>query len=382
MRAPRRQPRADARRRAAAQTLAWLGVALLLPAACGAERAQMDSLRAVQQAGRAHISEIGVAHKHIASPLPLYERLKREHRVHPRLHPQQYAHERGGGRGGDDPAARRRAQGATANALTVDNTEELAIFVDYSAFYDVSEASSLPVGVKETAMPYSTCFNVGDWFMWNFPAALTPPCASTGDGGSGPAGWHDGMAHSEFIGTNQDGCGGNGGDVFTNNNPDGSMCNREYDSNGQNCWGLCVKEDILQRAREDGCTDTQHRDSNGNTVSHTIGVQGWTADTCNARDWAMEKISEDVREIESYYRVLSLVRFSIDFTVLRLCATGFATVLRLIWVYFDEQGLASGGGLSVTRDGGAFAEIYAASGQLYIEIKILMINDEDSSTEN
>ena len=59
---------------------------------------------------------------------------------------------------------------------------------------------------------------------------------------------------------------------------------------------------------------------------------GRTAATCNARDWAMEKISADVREIETYYRVYSL-------------------------------GLASGGGLTLTRDTGAFGEIYAARGR-------------------
>ena len=125
-------------------------------------------------------------------------------------------------------------------------------------------------------MPYSACFAIGDWFMWNFPAAVTPPCAAPTAAGSGPAGWHDQMTHSDFIGTNQDSCGGNGVDVFTNSNPDGNLCNREYDSNGQNCWGLCLKEDVLQREREEGCTDTSHRDSQGNLVSHTIGVQGWS----------------------------------------------------------------------------------------------------------
>ena len=88
---------------------------------------QLRSLEAVQRAaGRTHVSSLAEG----PTPLPLYERLKAQHRVHPRLHPQRYPDE--------TDTRRRRAQGS-GEALTVENTEQLTIFADYSSFYEQGE---------------------------------------------------------------------------------------------------------------------------------------------------------------------------------------------------------------------------------------------------
>ena len=31
------------------------------------------------------------------------------------------------------------------------------------------------------------------------------------------------------------------------------MCNRQYDPSGQNCWGVCVEEDVLKTTPDVGC---------------------------------------------------------------------------------------------------------------------------------
>ena len=93
---------------------------------------QLSSLQVVQRAaGRTHVSSLAEG----PNPLPLYERLKAQHRVHPRLHPQRHPDETG--------TRRRRAQ-SSGEALTVENTEQLTIFVDYSSFYEEGEAVRTP----------------------------------------------------------------------------------------------------------------------------------------------------------------------------------------------------------------------------------------------
>ena len=257
-----------------------------------AARSQLDSLRSVQRRSRAHIDVIGRPDDpHTASPLPLYERLQREHGVHARQHPQ--ALRRG-----------RRAQAAGDGALTEANTDPLRIEVDFSAMYETTPETPPIVGgdyahVPGQAKPYSVCFRVGDWFMWNFPTTREPPCSTAG-------GWDESTDHAAWIAGDQNGCAGVAGvaaDVFSPTNPEGTMCNRRYDSNGQNCWGVCVKEDVLQTEDEEGCTATSHINRQGQVTSHTIGQGGWSAATCNARAWAMEVITQDTREIEAYYRV-------------------------------------------------------------------------------
>ena len=49
---------------------------------------------------------------------------------------------------------------------------------------DASTTSPLKIHVDwsntrpETAMPYTTCFQVGQWFKWEEPAGAAPPCES------------------------------------------------------------------------------------------------------------------------------------------------------------------------------------------------------------
>lgn len=96
-------------------------------------------------------------------------------------------------------SSRRRGQDAdgqpsSTGQLNIATTAPLHIHVDFSQLYE------------DTAVPYSVCWRVGDWFRWNF-ASGTP---GTGD-----------------------------------------SCNRQLDPSGQNCWGRCEEPDVLTAAMRD-----------------------------------------------------------------------------------------------------------------------------------
>ena len=109
--------------------------------------------------------------------------------------------------------------------MTLDCTRPLRILIDWGAFDPA------------TAKPYSTCFNVGDWFKWNFPektGASRPPCLVADLGGI--------TTYSEWVQGTQNVC-------YPGQDRTSSMCDRRLDPTGQNCWGVCLEEDVL-RAQE------------------------------------------------------------------------------------------------------------------------------------
>jgi len=79
-------------------------------------------------------------------------------------------------------------------ALTADNTEPIRLRVDASSLHE------------STALQYTTCFNVGDWFRRGLPTAQVPPS--------------DGV-------------------------PTCIRDNNEYLSAADGCWGLCASGDIV-----------------------------------------------------------------------------------------------------------------------------------------
>ena len=167
--------------------------------------AMVRALRRVQaRASTVTAEELGAADPHTASPLPLFERLKREHGVHDRHHPQRYISDRrpgssvGGSSDGGD--SWRRAQ-ESEGTLTEETTQPLRIQSDFSAMY------------PETALQYSTCFEVGQWFKWNFPESSDPPCETAHNWwGNDPLTWES------WVQSNQDSCGGGGSDVYAPGN--------------------------------------------------------------------------------------------------------------------------------------------------------------------
>ena len=93
----------------------------------------------------------------------------------------------------------RRAQtadgpSASTGELNIATTAPLQIHTDFSQLFE------------ETAVPYSVCWRVGDWFRWNF--APLPPGA-------------------------------------------GDTCNRLQDPASQNCWGRCEEQDVLTPVMRD-----------------------------------------------------------------------------------------------------------------------------------
>ena len=68
------------------------------------------------------------------------------------------------------------------------------------------------------------------------------------------------------------------------------MCNREYDSTGQNCWGVCLREDVLRTVDDPGCNPSEYEDPTA----------------CNMRDWIIDKVEMNVAEIETFFRVRQL----------------------------------------------------------------------------
>ena len=152
-------------------------------------------------------------------------------------HPQRYAADAAHG------GLRRRLQRTQEGAalLTLENTAPLKIEVDFSGMY--GEATD---GVPSRAQPYSSCFEKGAWFKWNYPSTAAPPCESTcaaclaGGGG-------DCSADCSFPGSTAP-CGGDAevdARMFDTDNPDGILCNRQFDPSSQDCWGVCLEEDVL-----------------------------------------------------------------------------------------------------------------------------------------
>eukprot|EP01052_Picozoa_sp_SAG31_P016182 SAG31_NODE_1063_length_10105_cov_4.370778_4_plen_372_part_00 len=160
---------------------------------------------------------------------------------------------------------RRRHQAVDDGFLTPDNTEQLTIQIDWSGLYEnpnptpsseTSTASERPH--KNGAYPYASCFRVGDWFKWNYPADATPPCtpqfATEADrywpgpklpcGGSGVG--TNSISPDYFVGGTD-----LLGNVWDTPNSDGKLCNRLFDPTAQNCWGVCLEQDVLTAEKRD-----------------------------------------------------------------------------------------------------------------------------------
>lgn len=124
--------------------------------------------------------------------------------------------------------------------LTEDTTEKLHIKVDYSNME------------RDGAMQYATCFEVGAWFKWNFPLSNSPPCAQ-------PVNVAGRDTWNTWVASDQNSCSG-AADVYGPGRLGGQMCNREYDSSAQNCWGVCLQEDVLKHQQQDRCEGATGRD--------------------------------------------------------------------------------------------------------------------------
>ena len=158
--------------------LAWMPVS---DAESSVRSPDVALLRAVQRAA---------ASAPVADSVPLGERLARVAPHARSVHRQVYV-----------PLASkwRRNQAAdgpspTTGELNIATTAPLQIHTDFSQLFE------------HTAVKYSVCWRVGDWFRWNF-AALPP---GTGD-----------------------------------------TCNRLQDPAGQNCWGRCEEQDVLTPVMRD-----------------------------------------------------------------------------------------------------------------------------------
>jgi hypothetical protein len=293
--------------------LVSLGVPQHLPRALGSleRRRMLDAFDAAQEGARGEwTDETMHYHEETISPLPLMERLKRHYDVagHDRHHPQ-----------GDTYAPLPRADGRRGlqddgggGMLAEESTDPLNIFVDYSNMRPAD------------AMPYATCFNEGDWFKWNFPRDATPPCPNAVNTATRNT-WNT------WVESNQNSCAG-GADVYGPGNLDGQMCNREYDSSSQNCWGVCLKEDVLQTAEQNPCEGATGRDTEfcqhlcdtdkclndggsewdiGDSCSGTaVEIDGVQVPQCECSDpdycfmdrWAIKHIEAVVAESEGYLR--------------------------------------------------------------------------------
>ncbi len=193
-------------------------------------RGQPPQLEAVQR--RARLAAASPAHR---SPLPLPAQLL--------LHGQ-----------GDVPAyaaqparsVRRRAQASAGTAtLTAANTAPIQFQLDTSQLYENSSE------------PYSTCHRIGAWFRWNFPQSLEPPCEvaqlPTQAANEEDVRTWAGFARTQRALFDDDRranipCGeadGRDSAFHPELNPDGFLCNRNYLADAQNCWGVCVAEDVV-----------------------------------------------------------------------------------------------------------------------------------------
>ncbi len=150
-------------------------------AGTGARSPDATVLREVQRAAAA---------APVADSIPLGERLARAVPHARPVHRQAYVPLGGSRRRGQDADG----QSSSTGQLNMATTSPLQIHADFSQLYE------------ETAVPYSVCWRVGDWFRWNF--ASLPP--GTGD-----------------------------------------SCNRQLDPAGQNCWGRCEEPDVLTPSMRD-----------------------------------------------------------------------------------------------------------------------------------
>ena len=245
-------------------------------------RRMLDAWDAAQASARTEWTDDTMHfHPDTASPLPLMERLRRHYDVsgHDHHHPQ-----------GDNyetlPRAdgRRGLQASDGGLLTEETTSPLEILVDTSNLYE------------DRAMEYTTCFRVGQWFKWNFPATSSPPCATAtvASGRDTYDGW---------VAGDQNGCPGTAADVYAPGNLDGVMCNRQYDSSSQNCWGVCLEEDTLVTADQDPCAGVSASERATSGCEDICDAsEGGDPTLCNMRDWAIKHINQVVSETEGYLR--------------------------------------------------------------------------------
>ena len=140
---------------------------------------------------------------------------------------------------------RRRAQAsAGTTTLTTANTAPIQFQLDTSQLYENSSE------------PYTTCHRIGAWYRWNFPRSLEPPCEvaqlPTQVANEDVRTWA-GFARTQralFDGNQRANtpCGeadGRSSAFHPELNPDGEVCNRNYLDDAQNCWGVCLAEDVV-----------------------------------------------------------------------------------------------------------------------------------------
>jgi hypothetical protein len=263
--------------------------------------AMLRAMKRVQESarGEAAYNEMHY-HADTASPLPMMERLKRQYAApgHDHHHVQTtYAplHHDGGAavasaEVGDPPkpnTQRRRSQDSGGGLLDISSTDQLEILLDTSSFYKATEAD--PTQSNPNAVPYSTCFEVGQWFQWNFPPGASPPCASPQHNGAPMQG--SSVTHSQYAGGSQIPCGAGVGTLYDRvSKPTGNLCNRNQDNTEQNCWGVCVKEDVL------------------NIDTIVQGDSDWITECssqpelCNMRQWMEKELRTVVDEANGYFR--------------------------------------------------------------------------------
>ena len=254
--------------------LTLTSLARALAPATGVHPAVAALRRVQQRLSETRIEALGADDSYTASPMPLFEQLKREAGQHDRHHPQDY--------GEMLMSSHRRAQ-AGSGVMTDANTEPLKIAIDFSAMFDEKDTAKKNKyrPAPSTRQAYSTCFHEGEWFKWNFPSSASPPCKRAD-------GWQNANTWAAWRQTNQDSCGGTGGTVYNpSTRRDGAMCNRLYDPSAQNCWGVCLKEDVLRTDNDKSCNPQDYADP---TV-------------CNMREWIMDKVIKNVEEISSFFRV-------------------------------------------------------------------------------
>ncbi len=141
-----------------------------------------------------------------------------------------------------------------------------------------------------------TCLLPG--FRWNFPASERPPCDAPefpvppvdSSGESLDSREWTGWAHTQRSVFQTGGarantpCGeadGSSSTFHPDLNPTGNICNRNYRSTSQNCWGVCIAEDVL--------------------------------DGDEMRDWMLDEVRLSVSEVSDYFRIrprTSLLRLS------------------------------------------------------------------------
>ncbi len=231
------------------------------------------------------------------SPLPRMARVSEYYGVkgHRHHHPQ-------GDRYAPLPRSdERRGLQEGTGLLSEESTDQLKLHVDFSQMR------------QETHQRYGTCFEEGAWFRWNFPSSQTPPCAAPADVASR-------NTHQAWVESGQNPCPTADVDLYGPDNLEGQICNRNYMSEGQNCWGVCLKEDVLRVTPQDGCDGAAGRDSavcehlcdetKCVDAGHSWSVGDECTDECTCGDpiwcnmqaWAFKQINLATNETESYLR--------------------------------------------------------------------------------